>query len=109
MSVTVALEKLTPLLHKNTSMVDFAVKEKLESKVRHTLVVGFMLTTGQWSVQNGSDVAILHSSSDRSCSCETRLTRCLPTLSSVEGPDPIHKMLLPFSVPDSGGNREKTG
>jgi len=84
-------------------MVDFPV-EQLERKLHHTSVVGFKLTTEQQSVQNGSDIAVSYSASERRSSCETRLTRCLPALSPVEGPDPVHKVLLSFSIPDSGGN-----
>jgi len=90
-------------------MVDFPVEEQLERKLHRMLVVGFKLTTRQRSVQNGSDIAVLHSASERSSSCETHLTRCLPTVSHVEGTDPVHKMLLSFFIPYSVGNREKLG
>ena len=106
--VTVALENLNPLLHKNSSMLDVPVEEQLESKLNLTVVVGFRLTAGQRSVQNGSDVALLYSARERSSFCDTHLTRCLPALLPVEGPDPVHKMVL-NTVVYSGSNTTYIG
>jgi hypothetical protein len=74
--------------------VDVPVEKQLEGKLHCTLGVGLKLTEGQRSVQNGSDIAVLSSVSERSSSCEAQLTRCLPALSPVEGPDPVTKCCL---------------